>query len=308
MSNLILGADVGGTKTAIVAAEDGRVLARTVGPGAKMRLGRGMASAGIIGEVARRVLAEAGRRRAEVLVVGAAGAGREAEREELRQALRTEDLAERVTVTGDIEIALAAAFEDRPGIVVTAGTGSIAVARDPFGRLHRAGGFGWQMGDEGSGYAVGRAALGAIGRAADGRSPKTALTGLVMALTHCDNLDALIRWAAAANPAEVAALAPAVFRAASEGDTVAAGILDYAARELATLVFQLLGHFGADTRSAVEVATNGGLLHHEGPLYHTFKARLAAEPRLSLQPKPVDPALGAIWLAERGADGRPARP
>ena len=82
-------------------------------------------------------------------MVGAAGAGRPEERDELRSALRSEDLADQIHITGDIEIALAAAFGNDPGIVVTSGTGSVAVARDSFGRLHRAGGYGWQMGDEG---------------------------------------------------------------------------------------------------------------------------------------------------------------
>ena len=63
-------------------------------------------------------------------VVGAAGAGREPEREELRKALRAENIATNVVVTTDIDIALAAAFDDGPGIVVSAGTGSVAVGRD----------------------------------------------------------------------------------------------------------------------------------------------------------------------------------
>ena len=83
-------------------------------------------------------------------------------------------------VTTDIEIALTAAFGDGPGIVVVAGTGSVVLGRDPEGRMLRRGGYGWQMGDEGSGYAIGRAALGAVSRAHDGRSPETAITPVLM--------------------------------------------------------------------------------------------------------------------------------
>jgi N-acetylglucosamine kinase-like BadF-type ATPase len=289
---------VGGTKTACVVAVDGEARARATGPGAKMRAGRGIASATTIAEVVHRALAAAGEaRRAHILVVGAAGAGREQERDELRQALRSEDLAEQVMVTGDTEIALAAAFEDRPGILVTAGTGSMALARDPFGRLHRAGGYGWQMGDEGSGYAMGRAALGAIGRAADGRSPQTALGRHALEFTRSESLDALVRWANGASAAEVAALAPCVFAAAQAGDTIAQGIIDYGARELAQLVFQLLGHFGADERSRVDVSLSGGLLTREGELHRTLTSKLAEEPRIRLGDQPVDPPLGAVWLA-----------
>jgi N-acetylglucosamine kinase-like BadF-type ATPase len=297
---MIIGVDVGGTKTAVIVAADGAVVARASGPGAKMRTGRGIAAAGTIAEIVRSALGPTGRLRGDVLVTGAAGAGREEEREELRQALRTEAVAERVVVTGDTEMALAAAFGERPGIVVTAGTGSMAVARDPFGRLHRAGGLGWQMGDEGSGYAIGRAALGAVGRAVDGRSPKTELQPLLLRATRRDSLDTLVRWAAAAGVPEVAALAPAVFEAAAQGDTVAAGIIDYAARELAGLVLRLLPNFGADERQPVDVATNGGLLFHDGPLHRILRARLAEEPRLRFRDEPLEAALGALVLAGPG--------
>jgi N-acetylglucosamine kinase-like BadF-type ATPase len=244
-------------------------------------------------------MAEVGRFRADALVAGVAGAGREEEREELRQALRTEDFADRLLVTADIDLALAAAVGDRPGIVVTAGTGSVAVARDPAGRVHRSGGLGWQMGDEGSGYAIGRAALGAVGRAADGRSPRTELTPLLLKATHSESLEQLVRWAAAAGVPEVAALAPAVAEAAQGGDTIAAGIMDYAARELAALVFRLLPHFGVDERAPVDTATNGGLLFHESPLSRILRAKLAEEPRLRVRETPLDPATGAIHLAAK---------
>lgn len=306
MSRFVLGVDAGGTKTVVIVAEDDRVVARAAGGGAKMRSGKGIACATVIAEIARRAMAAVGRLRGDVLVAGVAGAGRDAERDEIRQAIRTEDLADRVIVTGDTEIALAAAFAERPGIVVTAGTGSMAVARDPTGRSYRAGGYGWQMGDEGSGYAIGRAALGAVGRAADGRSPKTELTALLLKATRCESMEAMVRWAAAAGVPEVAALAPAVFEAAGMGDTVAAGIMDYAARELAALVFRLIPHFGADERLPIDVATNGGLLFHDGPLHRMLRAKLGEDSRLRFREAPLDPATGAIHLAARAAPGPPA--
>ncbi|HSB54023.1 MAG TPA: BadF/BadG/BcrA/BcrD ATPase family protein [Gemmatimonadales bacterium] len=293
----IVGVDAGGTKTSVVVASDGGIVARSTGPGAKMRSGRGIGCAATIGEVVRRALAQAGRTRGDILIAGVAGAGREGERDELRQAFRSEALAERVIVTSDTEMALAAAFGDRPGIVITAGTGSMGIARDPYGRMHRAGGYGWQMGDEGSGYALGRAALGAVGRAADDRSPRTELTGLLLKMTRSESLDSLIQWAAAAGPAEVASLAPAVFDAAQQGDTVAAGIMDYAARELAALALKLLPHFGVDERVPVEVATNGGLLFHDGPLYRSVKAKLSEEPQIRFRDTPLEAAAGAMHLA-----------
>src|ERR671920_1824260 len=240
MPKILIGADVGGTKTAVAVSEDGKILGRADGPGGAVRPGRALVAATTITEVVRRALSAAGRLTADVMVVGAAGAGRDPEREELRKALRAENIAPNVVVTTDIDIALAAAFDEGPGIVVSAGTGSVAVGRDRAGKQHRIGGYGWQMGDEGSGYAIGRAALGAVSRAFDGRSPRTALSERVLAVTRSEDFDALVRWAAGASPAEVAALAPHVLDVAAHGDPLAQGIADYAARELTQLVICLV--------------------------------------------------------------------
>ena len=173
---IIVGVDAGGSKTRAVAWKDGEAVGQALGGAGAVRPGRALAAAGVIAEQARRVLANAGVLRAETLVVGAAGVGREVERRELGQALRGESVAERVVVVTDVELAEAAAFGDGPGIVLSAGTGSIAVGRDAAGESFRQGGYGWQMGDEGSGYAIGRLALVAVGRARDGRGEETSLT------------------------------------------------------------------------------------------------------------------------------------
>src|SRR5207245_10919742 len=80
----------------------------------------------------------------ERAVVAAAGAGRPQERADLEAALVQAGMARRVRVMADGEVALSTAFADGTGIIVSAGTGSIADARDPAGQLHRAGAWGWQ--------------------------------------------------------------------------------------------------------------------------------------------------------------------
>jgi glucosamine kinase len=204
-----------------------------------------------------------------------------------------------VVVATDIEIALAAAFDENPGIVVSAGTGSVAVGRDRNGKRHRIGGYGWQMGDEGSGYAIGRAALGAVSRAADGRSPRTALSDRVLAATRSQDFDDLIRWAAGASPAEVAALAPGVLEVAAAGDPLAQGIADYAARELTQLAICLLPIM--EMELPVGVALTGGLLAADGPLRRSVLTRLREEPGLTPVDTPVDAVAGALRLAGRVA-------
>src|SRR3954471_8611615 len=296
MSKVLIGADVGGTKTAVAVSRDGKIVGRAEGSGAALRPGRALVSSSAIADVVRQALAAAGLLMGDVLVVGDAGAGREPEKEELRKALRGENLATKVVVTTDIDIALAAAFSDGPGIVVSAGTGSIAVGRDKAGKRHRIGGYGWQMGDEGSGYAIGRAALGAVSRAVDARSPKTALSDRVLRATRSADFDELIRWAATASPAEVAALAPHVLAVAAQGDQLAQGITDYAARELSQLAICLLPKMALTP--PVPVAVTGGLLAPEQPLRKTLLAKLAEETAFKALDTQVEAVAGALRLAE----------
>src|SRR6185295_1759966 len=150
---------------------------------------------------------------ADAAMVGAAGAGREQEQHELAAALIAAQVARRVRVAGDSEISLAAAFGDGPGILLNAGTGSIAFARSPDAHLHRAGGYGWQLGDEGGGYWLGRRALDVAARSQDGRGEGSTLLARLLGALGLRHLDDLIRWTATATPGQVAALAPHVLNA-----------------------------------------------------------------------------------------------
>ncbi|HET8763518.1 MAG TPA: BadF/BadG/BcrA/BcrD ATPase family protein, partial [Gemmatimonadales bacterium] len=232
MADVTIAADVGGTKTVVAVRVDGAERARVRATGAAVRPGRAMASAATIAAAARQALAEAGQLRGRLLVVGAAGAGREAEAGELARALRGEDVADKVHVTTDIELALRAAFGDGPGIVLCAGTGSIAAARGADGTMSRMGGYGWQMGDGGGGYDIGRAALMRVSLGHDGLTAPSALEDRLVSATHVGNFDGLVRWAAAAGPKEVASLARVVHDAAAEGDAAAQAVVAYAERQL----------------------------------------------------------------------------
>ena len=299
MTKVLIGADVGGTKTAAAVMRDGEIVGRAEGPGAAIRPGRALASAATIAETVRRALAAAGALQGDVLVVGAAGAGRPAEARELQQALRGEAVAGTIVVTTDIAIALEGALGTGAGIVLSAGTGSIAIARDGQGESHRAGGYGWQMGDEGSGYAIGRAALGAVSRAADGRGAETALSSRLLEATRTSDFDELVRWTATAGQPEVAALAPHVLAAAGEGDATARAIVHYAAEELANLVLHLRRKLGGDTPA---VALTGGLL--ENPLLRqALEARLKKD-GVAPAPGEVDAVSGALRMAANVAENR----
>jgi N-acetylglucosamine kinase-like BadF-type ATPase len=293
MSDLI-GVDAGGTKTVAAIQREGTEVARATGRGAAVQPGRAMSAAGAIAAAVREALGQAGLLRGDLLVVGAAGAGREEEQAALRDALRIEGLADRLKVTTDLEIALRAALGQEAGIVLLAGTGSVAVARLPDGALDRQGGYGWQMGDEGAGYALGREALRAAGRARDGRGPETGLLDAVLALTRSREFDDLVRWSVLAGPTEVASLAPAVLEQAAAGDRVAQDILERAARDLAAHVEALIPRF--PKRGRVPVALGGGILEQTGLRALVVEA-LARLPRLVLREEPLDAVEGALALA-----------
>ena len=298
MSSFI-GVDAGGSKTAVLLANGDQVIARASGPPGAVRPGRALVAASRIAAVVRRALTDARMLEADILVVGAAGVGREPERGELREGLRGERLAGRIIVTGDLDIALEAAFGTGQGIVLVSGTGSVAVARTPDGTLHRQGGYGWQMGDEGSGYAVARAALLAVGRAHDGRGEATALTRVLLAHGPPKSFDELVRWSAAAEPGEIATLAPFVFAAAESGDTVARKIIEEAAAALTELVAPLVGLFGG--RGQIQLAMAGGNLAPDRGLRAPVLTRLRRTHRLAIREAPLDPAEGALALARRSS-------
>src|SRR5436309_11659322 len=297
---VLLGVDSGGSHTTVVVGDpQGRALSRAEGPGSAMRPGGAERSAAVILDVARRATAQAQiSLPATFALVGAAGAGRAPEQEALAAAIVAAGVAERVDVRSDMEIALAAAFENKPGILINAGTGSIAYARTQDGRVHRAGGYGWQLGDEGGGYWLGRRALAAAARAQDGLEESSTLLERLLVALGLQTFDDLIRWTATATPAQVAALAPHVLNAAREGGIVAQRIVADGAVELAQLVRMLTRHFSGT--ELIKMATIGGLLRPGSPLLVALRTSLAAElprARLSEGGSAVDAPLGALRMA-----------
>ena len=292
-----LGIDAGGTRTTVLLARDATVIAQANGGSGAIRPGRALVTATRIAACARQALTEARLLAADVLVIGAAGAGRDPERTELREGLRNERLAERVTVLGDLEIALEAAFGSGPGAVLISGTGSVAVGRTADGIVHRRGGYGWQIGDEGGGFAISRAALAAAARAHDGRASETGLGKALIAASPVKEFDQLVRWTLSADPSEIAAMAPIVFQVAAQGDAVAQQIVNGAAEDLAELASSLLGVFGP--RKQVGLALSGGNLAPNRGLRAPLMERLKKLSRFAVREEEIIPAEGALAIARR---------
>ncbi|HET9134239.1 MAG TPA: BadF/BadG/BcrA/BcrD ATPase family protein [Gemmatimonadales bacterium] len=287
---IVLGADLGGTSSRVALFVHDVEHGRHEGPGGPMRSGRGVDLARDLAALARPLLTREGAVRADVLVVGASGAGREQERSELQQALEAERLAWKVVVTTDAELARAAAFDGGPGVLLIAGTGSIALARDAAGREHRVGGLGWRMGDQGSAYWLGHMALAAVGRMHDHLGPVTHLAEALCTAAGVPGVAGLVRWSTTATPADVARLGPHVVSCADRGDAVAAEIVRDAVAWLVRLVEAAGG-------GALPVALSGGLLAPERPLRARVEAALGAHGIGPIRAAPIDPCRGALTLA-----------
>ncbi|NUQ92379.1 MAG: hypothetical protein HOQ26_05615 [Gemmatimonadaceae bacterium] len=310
MSAIVVGVDGGGTKTrVIVADESGKPLADLEGPASAVRPGQAERSAEVIAETVRRALDEAEMSNVvpRVICVGVAGVGREPERQALWQALAGRELADEVVVHADATIALDDAFGDGAGVLLIAGTGSVAFGRSPAGVVARCGGWGPNIGDEGSGAWIGRRALSVVTAASDGREPETALTGAILTAAQVNDVNDLIAWAAGATPAMLATLAPAVISEADAGDLRSNAILSMAVEELVLHVRALARELFMDERAAVPVALTGGLLRRGTTLRKRLEQRMkSAVPGAQLQGGDVDAARGAVRGALRFLGGNPA--
>ncbi|MBV9109162.1 MAG: N-acetylglucosamine kinase, partial [Gemmatimonadetes bacterium] len=255
------GIDGGGTKTALALADDdGRELARRVGPAGLVDPRAPAATAEMLAALVREALAEAGIAEKPVaLCAGLAGVGNERERAEVEAALAAAGVAERVQVTTDGAIALEGALGGRAGILIIAGTGSVAYARGEDGRVERCGGWGMIVGDEGSAWSLGRNGLAAALRAADGRGAETALLPHFLRLLELDGPSGIPPWVGRAEKAAVAALAVHVIDAAAAGDAVAAALVRREAGELAAHAAALARRL-EPWSATIPVVFHGGVL------------------------------------------------
>ena len=230
----VLGLDAGGTKTICLLADgDGSVRATARRGGANLQAAGELEVEKVLHEVMEEAL-EGTDIAPAVICLGIAGVDRPDDARVVRGIMRRIGYKARVLVVNDALVALEAGAPGEPGVVIISGTGSIAYGRNDAGDAARSGGWGYVLGDEGSGYWIGRAALRAVLREADERGPRTALTPLLLDHFGVPRAQALIHEVYHANlkPAAFGALATCVQGAFEKGDEVAARILDGAAREL----------------------------------------------------------------------------
>jgi N-acetylglucosamine kinase-like BadF-type ATPase len=300
----VLGIDAGGTKTVCYLADaDGKVLGEGRAGGANLKAEGELAVEKVLHSVMDQALGDREREIAAICL-GMAGADREDEKILVRDIMRRIGSRARVLVVNDALVALVAGVGDAPGVVIICGTGSIAYGRSA-DRAARAGGWGHVLGDEGSGYWIGRRALRAVARAADGRGPATSLTARVLnhfAVQKASDLVAEIYDRQLRHHA-LAQVARLVQQARDEGDEVATQVLEQAAHELVRAARSVVERLSMQ-EEAVQFVLAGGVFTGVPWLAEELKRRLpATAPRGQVKRLEVEPAMGAVRLALAEAQG-----
>jgi N-acetylglucosamine kinase-like BadF-type ATPase len=318
-----LGVDGGGSKTTAAIGDESRILATAAaGPSNIVRVGEPQARESLH-QCVRQACAAAAITPAQIAhtCIGAAGAARPEIAALIRRAL-AEILPSAIDVVGDTQIAVEAAFDDGPGVIVIAGTGSIAYGRDAHGATARAGGWGFVISDEGSAHWIGRAAVTAALRANDpavegvhdrAAHPDPPLLSALQKAWGTRSLEDFVRAANSTPAPDFSALFPAVLACAEANDNAAQRVLAQAGSELAQIAVVVIrrlfpkpaqqsGGNPAAADAPVPLAMVGGVFRHAPQVRQVFYNEIRQQDlRVQLNPEIVNPVEGALRLARKAA-------
>ena len=296
----VLGIDAGGTKTVCqLADESGRIVGEARGAGANLQAAGELAVEKTLHALMDEATAAHAGARLGAICVGMAGVDRPGDAEVVRGIMRRIGQSARVLIVNDALVALEAGAPDAPGVVIIAGTGSISYGRNAAGQAARAGGWGYVLGDEGSGYWIGRHALRAVVREADRRGPRTSLTERTLKHFGVARPQDLIHeiYYGGMRPGAIAALASEVHAAFAEGDVVSAGILEVGVRELVSSAASVVARLHLEHEPFTFVLS-GGIFRAVPWMREQLGDRLPRVARLAeIKPLDVEPAEGAVRLA-----------
>jgi N-acetylglucosamine kinase-like BadF-type ATPase len=300
---IVLGIDAGGTKTVCqVADADGRILGEARGPGANLQNAGELQVEKVLHEVIQAATLQADSWPTSACI-GMAGVDRPDDAETVRSILGRLVPRCPVVVVNDALIALEAGVPGAPGVVIIAGTGSIAYGRNAAGRAARAGGWGYVLGDEGSGYWLGRQVLRAVLRASDGRGEATELTPRVLAHYKVARPQDLVReiYFGRFKPSTVAAVAGLVESAAAAGDAFAEHLIATGAAELSLAARAVCAQLEL---SHGPVVLAGGMFKAVPKMLAAVRHSLTAQmPGAAIFPLTIEPATGAVHFALAAVQG-----
>jgi glucosamine kinase len=309
---IFLGIDGGGSKTSCLIGDETLILGSgSAGGSNPVRVGEAEACEALATAIRQAcTVANVTPSQIKKACVGLAGAARPEIRDPVHRFV-AQLVPGEIEVVGDMVIALEAAFGSGPGVIVIAGTGSIAYGRNPSGQTARVGGWGFAISDEGSGHWIGRTALVAAIRAlsADEIEDETSLLHRLMKSWKVKTFEQLVLTANATPPPDFAGLFPAVLAAADQGDRIALDVLTQAGGELANLASTAIKKLffnespnSGTSSAAISVAMSGGVFSNSALVRQVFYTTLRSQhPFAAVNPGVIDPVRGALELARKTA-------
>ena len=296
----IIGIDGGGTKTSgILAMGTGQHLAQAQSGPANYHVVGEVKTQAVLEDLIGELYAKAGIPRTSPVrfCLGMAGLGRAADREVIGRICDEIGICKNRVLTHDAHIALVGGTEKQAGVIVISGTGAIVYGINADGREARASGWGYLLGDEGSGYNIAIKGLQAIARAADGRGDQTELTDRILKRLELNEPSELIRWTYAASRGTIAELAEVVFNTAKTRDTVAECIVDEAVDELVCASVSVIEQL--EFTEPFDIVLSGGNLIHQTVFADKLRHRFTRiQPEASVRLPKHEPAYGAMLLAQ----------
>ena len=291
----VIGIDAGGTKTVgLLADETGKVHSKAISGSANLLVKGELAVEKVIFDVIESLEAP---EPLAALCLGIAGVGQPGADQVIRDVLRRLGQRQPVRVVHDALVALVAGAPSGIGIVVVAGTGSIAYGVDPAGETARSGGWGYLLGDEGSAFWLGHYAVRHAIRAADGRGVSTTLYPLICEKLGVSDPTELVKWFydQELSRNRVADLASLVETASADGDEVAETLMDQAAKHLASAARAVANHLTFPDPYPIVLA--GGAFKACPSLSPRVEIMLDDLPDVEVRLLTVEPAVGAVTLA-----------
>ena len=229
--------------------------------------------------------------------IGAAGAGRIEDSEKL--VLNLKDLLPPsiiLNIITDAEAALEGAFNGKPGCILISGTGSIIWGKDQNGLVHRCGGFGKIIGDEGSGYMLGKKGLITAAKEFDCRDEKSLITELLKDKYYIKSGQDLIN-AVYKNNLDIAGIAPLVLTSAVNNDKVALEIIDKETDELLFLISCMMKKLKKEN---IQISFVGSLISTINVFSNILKNKISGSFKLiKIKEAEYSPAMGAIFIAKK---------
>jgi len=280
--NYVIGIDGGGTKTSgVLMHEDGTVLAEVRFPGSNPHA----SSQDQVREVLTGLLDELSRNsgialsHVQAFCLCMAGVDRPKDRALIEGMIRPRLApAQKLIVANDAVAGIMAALDKPHGLMLISGTGSVCFGFHEDGRTSRCGGWGQLLGDEGSGYALGVAALKAVIQSFDGRLEQTTLTDKVLGYLKLEQPTDVLGWlqSVQSSKPEIAGLSRLVHEAEGEGDAVSQRILDQAADDLLWIIRPAHAKLFATSPEEVPIVFGGSNLTKATRYQNRVRDRIAA--------------------------------